>query len=89
MQMNQPFELVLGEETDDRLLQALRSAITLMSGTIVESSYGVGGSQELIEYTITLPTGVVQLTSETYMGLTLRGPQPLVQSLAEAVHRQS
>jgi hypothetical protein len=88
MPTNQPFELVLGEETDARLFRALQSAITSMSGTMVESSYGVGGSQELIEYTITLPTGVVQLTFETYIGLTLRGPQPIVQSIAEALHRQ-
>lgn len=50
-----------------------------------EVSWDVGGSQEIYRYQIRLPTGVIEATAETYMGLVIHGPPALVQQIALAI----
>jgi hypothetical protein len=82
-------EIELGPEWDSELLSRLHSVVTAEGGTMMELPWGVGGSQEVCSYRIQLPTGVVEATAETYMGLVIRGPLTLVQRIAHAVKSPS
>lgn len=48
--------------------------------------WGVGGSQAIVTYRVTLPEGQLRLTAETYVGLSLSGPPVLVQTLLSSVN---
>ena len=78
-------EIHLGSETDALLWAALRSVVSSSGGLIAELSHDVAGSQELVQYAVTLPGGTVDVVSETYIGLTLRGSSPLVDELSHAI----
>ena len=77
--------ILLGSEADDDLFDRLLVAVTDMGGSIVDAEWGLGGSQELTRYIITLPTGNLEALAETYIGLTLCGNPDLVQLLASKV----
>ena len=82
-------KIELGPEWDGELLLRLRSVVTAEGGTMKESSWGVGGSQEVCSYVIQLPDGAIQATTETYMGLVISGPSALVQRIAHLVKQSS
>ncbi len=77
--------VTLGEEHDAVLWSRLSAAVAARGGSIIESSYGVGGSQEVIVYEVALPAGRLELTSETYVGLVLKGAVQLVRELSNEV----
>jgi hypothetical protein len=74
-------EVRLGDEHDDALLARVRAAVLAAGGQISRPDWGVGGSQEIVTYRVTLPEGSLRLTAETYLGLSLSGPLALVQAL--------
>lgn len=78
-------DLLLGSETDDTLFDRLYSSVQSLGGSITDSGWALGGSQEITTYTIVLPTGSLEAIAETYIGLSLRGPTELVNSLASRV----
>jgi hypothetical protein len=78
-------EVCLGSETDTALLAALKSVVLMSGGSMAETTFGVGGSQELITYSIAVPGGQIEAVSETYIGLSLRGPTAIVEEIAQAV----
>jgi hypothetical protein len=80
-------EVVLGEEFDQALFDHLVAVVRAAGGNISEASHGVGGSQELITYDVTLPTGSLVVIAETYAGLSVRGPAALVEEIRCALHR--
>jgi hypothetical protein len=80
-------EVVIGPEFDAELLGRLRRVVEAARGSISESSYGVGGSQEVITYEILLPSGMLVATAETYIGLSIRGPAALVEEVRLAVQQ--
>jgi hypothetical protein len=82
---NDHIETNLGPEWDEALLRRLRDAVAKRGGSMREVSWGVGGSQEIVEYEILLREGALTATSETYIGLVLRGPRTIVEELAEVV----
>ncbi|MDP3654221.1 MAG: hypothetical protein Q8R67_21330 [Rhodoferax sp.] len=75
----------LGPETDDDLFERLRTAIIDLGGSITDSEWVLGGSQEITTYKIVLPTGTLEAVAETYVGLSLQGDETLVSSLAQRV----
>ena len=85
MSTNELTTLRIGEEHEPALLSRLRSAVASLGGTMTESHWAVGGSQEITKYEISLPGGAVEAEAETYIGLSLRGPAQLVQQVALAV----
>jgi len=89
MSVNQPMTLRVGDEYDSSLLSRLRTAVASIGGTMTESFWGAGGSQEITRYEISLPDGGVEVEAETYVGLSLRGPAQLVQQLALAAQRDA
>ncbi|QSI76641.1 hypothetical protein [Niveibacterium microcysteis] len=78
-------EVVLGPEFDTALMERLRRWVHTEGGRMSEGSFGVGGSQELTRYDVILPTGDLVVTSETYVGLSIRGPEELVRAVCLAV----
>lgn len=78
-------EVRLGDEHDDALLARVRAAVLAAGGQISRPDWGVGGSQEIVTYRVTLPEGSLRLTAETYLGLSLSGPSILVQALQRRV----
>ena len=79
----------LGPEWDEALLLRLRQAVRELGGSMSETSWGVGGSQEIIEYEILCRGASLTAESETYMGLSLRGPHWIVEELASIVSRST
>ena len=77
----------LGPEWDEALLLRLRQAVAELGGSMRETSWGFGGSQEIIEYEILCRGASLTATSETYMGLKLRGPHLIVEAIASIVSR--
>ncbi len=73
----------LGSETDDDLFERLCSEVVGMGGSIADSQWVLGGSQERTTYTINLPTGTLEAVAETYVGLSLVGDAALVHPLAK------
>lgn len=71
----------VGSETDDLLLEALRLALEAEGFTARTKSWGVAGSQEVIEVDFESSAGTVRLTSETYEGVTLSGPSEILNLL--------
>ena len=77
----------LGPEWDSELLAKLRTVVEASGGEMAETSWGVGGSQEVCEYQIDMPNGQLSAVSETYMGLSLRGPSNLVNEVATSLKK--
>ncbi|PYC13434.1 hypothetical protein DMX02_27165 [Pseudomonas jessenii] len=75
----------LGDEYDDFLRAALVAVLTSHGAIGVGSSWGVGGSQELDTATVKLGDAVITIESETYIGLKIEGPSPIVETLAQEV----
>jgi hypothetical protein len=78
-------EIHLGSETDDSLFERLREAIRSLHGSVPDTDWAIAGSQEITTYKISLPSGVIEAVAETYIGITLRGPEDLVMALANKV----
>jgi hypothetical protein len=78
--------LVLGNEYDDAVFQRLREAVARLGGTIKDRDWALGGSQEVTTFDIELPDGKLEAISETYMGLSLCGPEALVARVAREIH---
>ncbi|HYD80034.1 MAG TPA: hypothetical protein VEC06_09530 [Paucimonas sp.] len=77
----------LGAEWDGKLVERLRQAVIYSGGYMMLSSHDLGGSEELISYTIVLPEGELEAVAESHMGLRLSGPQTLVHKLAQAARQ--
>lgn len=75
----------LGDEYDDVLRDALIAVLSSRDAKGVESSWGVGGSQELDTTRVKVGDEVITIESETYMGLTIEGPKLIVEALAQEV----
>lgn len=78
-------EVLIGDETDDDLLERLSANVRSLGGSIKNSGWALGGSQEITTYKIALPQGNLEAVAETYIGLSLRGPEELVSLLAKSV----
>jgi hypothetical protein len=79
------YAISLGPETDDDLFERLRLAVIDLGGTIADSEWVLGGSQDVTTYKIILPTGTLHAVAETYVGLSLQGVESLVTPIAQRV----
>ena len=81
-------ELVLGAEFDVMLRRVLIETLSTLSGQSVEHWQGVGGSQELENFTFSIQGREVELQFETYVGASIRGPAELVDHIATLVREK-
>ena len=77
--------VILGSETDDALFARLAQVVAELGGTMTDREWVLGGSQEITRYTIALPSGSVEATAETYVGLSLSGNEALVREIESRI----
>ena len=79
--------LLLGDEYDDALFARLCNAVERLGGSIKDREWVLGGSQEVATFEIELPDGRLQAIAETYVGLSLNGPEALVARVADETQK--
>ena len=77
--------LILGPEYDVVLRNKLMNLLRGLGASKVDSSWGVGGSQEIDSLVVEVNGQRVVIESETYIGLSIRGEGKLIQSIADAL----
>lgn len=77
--------ICIGDEYDQHLRQALIVVLREMGGLVDERTLGVGGSQELETVVVAIGGESVTIEAETYVGLSVRGEETLVEEIAKRV----
>ncbi|HET8897177.1 MAG TPA: hypothetical protein VFN09_00145 [Rhodanobacteraceae bacterium] len=77
--------LILGDEFDDRLREALRVVLSRRGVDGCTSSWAVAGSQEIEEVAVLVDGCPVRIEAETFVGLSLSGPEAIVTAIAKDV----
>lgn len=77
--------IVLGDEYDETLKAALKAVLQKSGAIGLENSWSVGGSQELESVKVKIGNDVITIESETFVGLTVSGPNEIVEALAQRV----
>jgi len=80
--------VVLGDEHDRGLREALRGVLIESGARELERTWGVGGSQEIESLEVSVGNDRMTIESETFIGLSLTGPRSLVEHIAELVGRK-
>lgn len=84
--------IVLGDEFDDELKVHLIEKLKSLGAKSLSSDWSLSGSQELNSLSVELRDAVLDIVSETFVGLSVSGPDELVDEVAKAVevqwHRQ-
>jgi hypothetical protein len=73
--------LIIGPEHDATLLQKLGNVLRLLGYRVDNQWSGVAGSQDISHWEVASPKGVLVVEAETYVGLSVFGPQELVSEL--------
>ena len=74
----------VGAEYDQTAFKRLGDALRSLGYAEGTHHWGVGGSQELSEWTVRGPNGYLEIVSETHMGLQVSGSSVLVRELQAA-----
>ncbi len=77
--------VILGSEYDDTVWQVLKSVLKDLGGEVKDSSWGVGGSQELTIADVVIGGQHITVESETYVGISVSGDSDLVDQIQAAV----
>lgn len=79
--------IVIGDESDDGLLEAVRNVIKDMGAKEISSERVVVGSQDIQILRVLLQDQVIVVEAETYIGITVAGEQELVDEIVQRVRR--
>lgn len=77
--------VILGSEYDEAVWQALKSVLKDLGGTVQDSSWGVGGSQELTSADVIIGGERITVESETYVGISVSGDSELADQIQAAI----
>lgn len=77
----------IGKEYDENLLHRLELVLKEMGGSQVSEHSSVVGSQDLWIKKVQIGDQVLEIESETYVGVTITGPEDLVEAVAEALRK--
>jgi hypothetical protein len=88
MKAEQHAVAVLGDEYDDALRDALRAVLERNGAVAIDKSWGLGGSQEVGRVQVLLGEDSITIESETFVGLTISGPQAVIDEIASQVRKQ-
>ncbi len=75
---------LVGAEYDDAVLAELGEALRKLGFEIAENWAGMAGSQDIANWNFISPDGSLVVEVETYVGVTVEGPPPLVSALRTA-----
>jgi hypothetical protein len=79
--------VILGTEFDEPLRRILAEVMRELGARTLDTGWGVGGSQELATAKIEIRGKVVDVESETYVGLSITGDEDLIDEIARRVSR--
>lgn len=82
-------KVILGNEYDVSLFVTLKDILATQQATPLDKTWGVGGSQEISTWHVSIGGQTLTIEVETYMGLSLFGPADLVSQIASAVAEQA
>ena len=85
MGLDEEATVVIGEEYDERVWEALRGVLRDLGASIVYEDWRLGGSQEIDRFAVELPAGRLCVESETYIGISISGSIILVESVRKMV----
>jgi len=75
--------ITLGSEHDAKLQDALMNALREIGASVGAPDWAVGGSQEIMSIIVEVDGIQIQIESETYVGLTLKGDPKIIELLAD------
>lgn len=82
--------IILGDEHDAALRCALRAVLVEAGAKGITRSSGIGGSQEVELIKVEIDGELLVIESETFVGLTVSGPKPVVDDVVRRVrHRMA
>ncbi|MGF0237461.1 hypothetical protein ACQR3P_01060 [Rhodococcus sp. IEGM1300] len=85
---NETVTIILGDEYDDALRDALCAVLVRIGAVRIDKSWGIGGSQEVEALIVRVGNALVAIEAETFVGLTVAGPKAVVEDIALQVRRQ-
>jgi len=80
--------IVLGDEYDAALRNALHVVLVRLSAVGLDKSWAVGGSQEIEVAEVDLMGGKIKIEAETFVGLTIFGPEFIIDEIADKVRQE-
>jgi hypothetical protein len=80
--------VILGPEYDQELRSRLGNVLSSLGAIIDDSSWGVGGSQEIMELEATISGTTLHIEAETYIGLSISGAEEIVDRIAALVNQK-
>ena len=80
--------VTLGPEYDTATREALRVVLKSLGASAGGRTWGVGGSQEIEEFQVSVLETIVTVESETYVGLTITGDADVVDKIATLVRQE-
>ena len=78
----------LGDEFDEDLRDTVRSVLAGLGAELTDTSWGIGGSQEIETLVAVIGGERIVIEAETYVGITLSGRRDVVERLAERISAQ-
>ncbi len=81
-------KIVLGDEYDDALRDALRAVLIRNGAVGLDKSWAVFGSQEIENLQVQLGDERLEIEAETFVGLSIFGRQMTVEKIASQVRKQ-
>ena len=81
-------KIVLGNEYDDALRDALRAVLIRNGAVGLDKSWAVFGSQEIENLQVQLGDDRLEIEAETFVGLSIYGRRMTVEKLASQVRKQ-
>ena len=81
--------VVLGDEYDEVLWECLLDALRQLEAKKGSESHSLGGSQEMDSFDVLISGRKLRIESETYVGLSVRGPYDLVDKIVQMVREHT
>lgn len=80
-------KVTLGDEFDDELREKLMRVLKDLGATAGDSSRLVAGSQDIEEFDALISGKKIHVEAETYVGLTVSGPNDIVEKIQTLVNQ--
>ena len=77
--------IVIGNEYDDNLKDALSLALKQMGAKEISKINALVGSQDISIYEFLVKNEIIRVEFETYIGLSLIGPKTLIREIEENI----
>lgn len=77
--------IVIGNEYDDNLKDALSLALKQMGAKEISKINALAGSQDISIYEFLVKNEIIRVEFETYIGLSLIGPKNLIREIEENI----